>query len=69
MPYENGKMEENMTLADKLKEARKNAGLTELKLDKELLRVARIKSQDMVDNNYFAHTTASFLLLSLPSFT
>lgn len=38
-------------------EARRKAGLSELKLDKELLRVARIKSQDMVDNNYFSHTS------------
>lgn len=38
-------------------EARVSAGLSPLKLDKELLRVARIKSQDMVDNNYFAHNS------------
>ena len=41
-------------------EARRNAGLSELKLDKELLRVARIKSQDMVDNNYFSHTSPTY---------
>lgn len=37
--------------------ARVNAGLSELTIDKELLRVARIKSQDMVDSNYFAHNS------------
>ena len=36
MPYENGKMEENMTLADKLKEARKTAGLTQIELAEKL---------------------------------
>jgi len=36
---------------------RKNAGLGELTLDWELSRVARIKSQDMKDNNYFSHTS------------
>ncbi len=33
---------------------------SELKLDKELLRVARIKSKDMVDNNYFSHTSPTY---------
>lgn len=37
--------------------ARKEAGLSELKADTELMRVAKIKSQDMVDNNYFAHNS------------
>lgn len=32
-------------------------GLGELVLDEELSRVARIKSQDMKDNNYFSHTS------------
>ena len=35
-PYVDGKMEENMTLADKLKEARKNAGLTQIELAEKL---------------------------------
>ena len=45
------------TIFNLVNEARRNAGLNELKLDKELLRVARIKSEDMVDNNYFAHNS------------
>lgn len=49
--------EDEKTIFDLVNNARKSAGLTELKLDKELLRVARIKSQDMVDNNYFSHTS------------
>ncbi len=36
---------------------RKNYGLSELKANWELSRVARIKSQDMHDNGYFSHTS------------
>jgi len=32
-------------------------GLAPLKIDDELQNVARIKAQDMVDNNYFSHTS------------
>ncbi len=32
-------------------------GLSALKIDDELQNVARIKAQDMVDNNYFSHTS------------
>ena len=35
-PYADGQMEGNMTLADKLKEARKNAGLTQIELAEKL---------------------------------
>jgi len=45
------------TIFNLVNEARRNAGLSELKIDKELLRVARIKAQDMVDNNYFSHNS------------
>jgi len=42
---------------DLVNEARREAGLSELKLDPEILRVARIKSKDMIDNNYFSHNS------------
>ena len=32
-------------------------GLSSLKIDSELQRVAKIKAQDMVDNNYFSHNS------------
>ena len=32
-------------------------GLSALKIDSEVQNVARIKAQDMVDNNYFSHTS------------
>ena len=38
-------------------EIRAERGLSQLKADWELSRVARIKSQDMKDNNYFSHTS------------
>lgn len=39
---------------------RTNNGLSALKIDSEVQRVARIKAQDMVDNNYFAHESPTY---------
>ena len=39
---------------------RTNNGLPALKINNEVQRVARIKAQDMVDNNYFSHTSPTF---------
>ena len=39
---------------------RQNNGLSALKTDKEINRIARIKAQDMVDNNYFAHESPTY---------
>jgi uncharacterized YkwD family protein len=36
-------------------EARKNAGLSELRVSSQLVTTARAKSRDMADNNYFSH--------------
>lgn len=35
-------------------------GLTALKIDNEVQRVARIKAQDMVNNNYFSHNSPTY---------
>ncbi len=35
-------------------------GLGELKFDEELLKVARLKAKDLVDNNYFSHTSPTY---------
>lgn len=35
-------------------------GLSTLKVDMEVQRVARIKAQDMVNNNYFSHTSPTY---------
>ena len=32
-------------------------GLSALKIDDEVQNIARIKAEDMVDNNYFSHTS------------
>lgn len=39
---------------------RTKQGLTALKVDSEVQRVARIKAQDMVDNNYFSHNSPTY---------
>ena len=41
-------------------EIRKQYGLKELKANWELSRVARFKSQDMVDKHYFSHTSPTY---------
>ena len=40
-----------------INQQRANNGLSALKIDVEVQRVARIKAQDMVDNNYFSHNS------------
>ena len=39
---------------------RTNNGLSALKVDEEVQRVARIKAQDMVNNSYFSHTSPTY---------
>ena len=39
---------------------RSSNGLSALKVDNELQRVAKIKAQDMVNNNYFSHTSPTY---------
>lgn len=46
---------DEQALLDLVNKARKEAGVPELVLDKDLLKTARIKAKDMVDNNYFSH--------------
>lgn len=43
-----------------INQQRNNNGLQALKVDEEVQRVARIKAQDMVDNNYFSHTSPTY---------
>ena len=45
---------------DLINTQRKNNGLSALKVDSEVQKVARIKAQDMVDNNYFSHTSPTY---------
>lgn len=41
-------------------QARKEAGLQPLEVDMNLVKVARIKAQDMVANGYFSHTSPTY---------
>ena len=43
-----------------INQQRINNGLSALKIDAELQRVARIKAKDMVDSNYFSHTSPTY---------
>lgn len=45
---------------DLINNQRTQNGLSALKLDTETLRVARVKAQDMVDNNYFSHNSPTY---------
>ena len=45
---------------DLINNQRTQNGLSALKLDTETLKVARIKAQDMVDNNYFSHNSPTY---------
>ncbi len=45
---------------DLINKQRTANGLTALKNDNEVQRMARIKAQDMVDNKYFSHTSPTY---------
>lgn len=40
--------------------SRKQNGLNELKIDLELTKLARLKSQDLINNNYFDHNSPTY---------
>lgn len=48
---------EEQQMIDMVNRERAKAGLAALKVDMRLVESARIKSQDMIDNKYFAHTS------------
>ena len=43
-----------------INQKRTSAGLAKLKIDDETQNVARIKAKDMVDSNYFSHTSPTY---------
>lgn len=45
---------------DLINKQRTNNGLQALRVDKEVQRVARIKAEDMVANNYFSHNSPTY---------
>jgi uncharacterized YkwD family protein len=51
---------EEQTMVDLVNQARREAGLAPLQIDYQLSKAARLKSQDMVDNNYFSHQSPTY---------
>lgn len=47
-------------MADLVNKARKQEGLPPLKVELELSKTAKLKSQDMVDKNYFSHDSPTY---------
>lgn len=52
--------EDEQTILNLVNKARREAGLNELKVDTQMMNVAKLKSQDMADNNYFSHTSPTY---------
>jgi len=55
-----GLSQDEIKLLNLVNEARVNAGVPPLKFDAELVKVARLKAQDMVNGNYFSHASATY---------
>ena len=56
----NGLTQDEQEVFDLINAQRATAGLAALKIDSEVQNVARVKAQDMVDNNYFSHTSPTY---------
>ncbi|MDK2932705.1 MAG: hypothetical protein PWP27_515 [Clostridiales bacterium] len=52
--------QEEQKMLDLINAERAKTGAQPLKMDKEVARVAQIKAQDMVDRNYFSHTSPTY---------
>lgn len=55
-----GISEDEQTLLNLVNKARADAGVGPLAFDMELVKVARLKAQDMVKNNYFSHQSPTY---------
>jgi len=51
---------QELQMINLVNQERQKAGVKPLEIDYELARVARIKSQDMKDKNYFSHTSPTY---------
>lgn len=56
-PYSGNITYEEQQFINLVNQERKKVGLSELKIDMEVMRVARIKAEDLSINNYFDHTS------------
>ncbi len=52
--------QEEQYMLQLINQEREKAGLSPLKMDKDLVKLARLKSQDMIDYNYFSHTSPTY---------
>lgn len=52
--------EDENYLLDLINKERNKHNLNELKIDKELQNIARLKAEDLVKNNYFSHTSQTY---------
>ncbi|AST97187.1 CAP domain-containing protein [Shouchella clausii] len=52
--------QEEQQMVDLVNQEREKAGLQPLKVDQKLTEVARVKAQDMIDNNYFDHNSPTY---------
>lgn len=62
-PPSSGKIvltEDEQKLLELVNEAREENGLEPLAIDENLMKVARIKAKDMVENNYFSHQSPTY---------
>ncbi|NOU96512.1 hypothetical protein GC093_25315 [Paenibacillus sp. LMG 31456] len=51
---------EEQQMIDLVNQARQQAGLAPLTINSDLSQTARLKSKDMVDNNYFSHESPTY---------
>lgn len=51
---------EEQEMLNYVNQARANAGVKALQFDMELVKIARLKAQDMVNKNYFSHTSPTY---------
>ena len=58
--YNSGATAEEIELLKLINAEREKNGLSALKFDAELQRVAKIKAQDLVNNNYFSHNSPTY---------
>jgi len=55
-----GASQEEQQMLALINEERAKAGLKPLQMDSKLVAVARMKSKDMIDKNYFSHTSPTY---------
>ena len=55
-----GISQDEQTMLNLVNSARANAGVGPLSFDMNLMKTARLKAKDMVDNNYFSHQSPTY---------